>query len=166
MMAGGLAGIAGAYLSVGQIGLFVVGMSGGRGYLAIAAVIFGAWRPGLVLAASLFFGATDALQLRLQAVPGVPREVWLVLALVTATWLVVSVVHRRMAVLSLVALGFGGCLLVIWVLFLVLHPAVKPPADFLIAAPYVFALAALAGVGGRVQAPRALTVPFRRGGPP
>ena len=58
---GALAGMGGAYLSIGELSQFVENMTQGRGYLAIAAVILGRWRPLGVMAAALFFGFTEAL---------------------------------------------------------------------------------------------------------
>ena len=68
LLGGGvLAGLAGAVLSLQQIGTFTDGMTGGRGYMALAAVIVGRWLPLGTLAGCLMFGATEALQLRVQA---------------------------------------------------------------------------------------------------
>lgn len=58
---GALAGMGGAFLSIGEISQFVENMTQGRGYLAIAAVILGRWRPGGVFFAVLFFGFSQAL---------------------------------------------------------------------------------------------------------
>ena len=70
---GVLAGLAGAQLAVGDIGFFTERMSAGRGFIALAAVIFGRWKPLPVLIACLFFGFADAAALRMklhwQAVP-------------------------------------------------------------------------------------------------
>jgi ABC-type uncharacterized transport system permease subunit len=68
LLAGGIfAGLAGAVLSLQQVGTFTDGMTGGRGYMALAAVIVGRWLPLGTLAGCIMFGATEALQLRVQA---------------------------------------------------------------------------------------------------
>ncbi|HEY3283260.1 MAG TPA: ABC transporter permease [Armatimonadota bacterium] len=72
VLAGGaLAGVGGAYLSIGDTGTFIEGMSSGRGFVALAIVIFGRWNPLGVLAASLFYGLMGALQFHVQALGAV-----------------------------------------------------------------------------------------------
>jgi len=70
---GALCGVAGVCLSMAQGNGFLRDMSAGRGYLALAALIFGKWRPWPVLSACLLFAAADAVQARLQGVvlPGI-----------------------------------------------------------------------------------------------
>jgi len=65
---GALAGIAGAYLSTAQNASFVREMTAGQGYIALAAMIFGKWRPVPAMLACLMFGFLDALSIRLQGV--------------------------------------------------------------------------------------------------
>lgn len=60
-MGGALAGMGGAFLSIGELSQFMENMTQGRGYLAIAAVILGRWKPAGVLAAVLLFGFGEAL---------------------------------------------------------------------------------------------------------
>jgi general nucleoside transport system permease protein len=64
---GVLAALGGAYLSIAFLGSFNQGMTAGRGFIALAAVIFGNWRPGLALAGTLLFGFSSALAQRLPA---------------------------------------------------------------------------------------------------
>lgn len=63
---GMLCGLSGAYLTTVYISSYVSGIVSGRGYIALAAVIFGKWKPKGVLLACMFFSFLDALQLRLQ----------------------------------------------------------------------------------------------------
>lgn len=66
LVAGLLTGIAGAYLSTAHSAGFVPNMSAGKGFIALAALIFGKWRPVPVLLGCLLFGFLDAVAIRLQ----------------------------------------------------------------------------------------------------
>jgi simple sugar transport system permease protein len=68
IICGLLVGIGGVYLSVAQTAQFIPNMSAGKGYMALAALIFGKWRPFTALAACLLFGFLDAMAIRLQGV--------------------------------------------------------------------------------------------------
>lgn len=61
LLSGALAGLAGASLSIGLLSRFVHGMTAGRGFIALAAVIFGKWNPLGAIAATLLFGASESL---------------------------------------------------------------------------------------------------------
>jgi simple sugar transport system permease protein len=66
VISGVLAAAGGAYLSIGQSSLFTRGMTAGRGYIALAALILAKWKPIPVLLACLFFGFTEALSIQMQ----------------------------------------------------------------------------------------------------
>lgn len=66
---GVLTGLAGAYLSMTQNGGFVKDMTAGKGYIALAALIFAKWKPVNAMFACLLFGFLDALAIRLQGAP-------------------------------------------------------------------------------------------------
>jgi simple sugar transport system permease protein len=65
MTSGALAALGGAFLSIGFLHTFSQNMTAGRGFIALAALIFGRWRPGLAAAATLLFGFGSALAQRL-----------------------------------------------------------------------------------------------------
>ena len=93
-MGGGLMAMGGAFLSLSQLGAFTHGIIAGRGWVAIALVIFGNWNPAKVMLGSLIFGGTYALQLRLQAMGlqlPIPYETFLALPyIVTIIALVIA----------------------------------------------------------------------------
>jgi len=66
IISGALAGLGGAYFTLQQIGNFLPNMTGGRGFIALAAMIFGRWTPVGAFLASLLFAGADALSGRLQ----------------------------------------------------------------------------------------------------
>lgn len=72
LLSGALAGIGGAYLSIGQSSLFTRNMTSGRGFIALAALIFGKWRPFQTLLACLLFGFTEAISIQMQGVVKLP----------------------------------------------------------------------------------------------
>lgn len=72
LLSGVLAGLGGAYLSIGQSSLFTRNMTSGRGFIALAALIFGKWRPVQTTLACLLFGLTEAITIQMQGVVKLP----------------------------------------------------------------------------------------------
>lgn len=94
MVSGGLAGLGGAVLVCGPLGLFIENVTAGRGWVALALVVFAGWRPLPALAGALLFGLCDAVQLRLQGTAtAVPYEVFLALPYIVT--LIALVVRAR-----------------------------------------------------------------------
>jgi simple sugar transport system permease protein len=92
VFAGLMAGLAGAYLSIGVVGIFNEGITAGRGFIALAAFYFGRNRPWRTAACALLFGFFDAFQIRLQG-RGVPAEL-----VQTLPYVMVIVVLTLMAI--------------------------------------------------------------------
>ncbi|WP_433613494.1 ABC transporter permease [Dactylosporangium sp. CA-139114] len=155
VISGAMAGLGGVYLSTVSSVIFREGQTGGRGYIGLAAMIFGNWRPGgLALGASLF-GYTDALQLRRGS-----ESVHALLILVGALLLALAVWEfvRRNTVVG-VAAGVLGILS-----YVIYFTVDKIPTALVQAAPYITVLVVLALAAQRLRMPAADGKPYRRGG--
>ena len=95
MLCGGLCGLAGAYLALVHVRFFTEGMSAGKGFIALAALIFGRWQPLATASACLLFGSTEALQLRIQALNlQIPYQFLAMLPYVTALLALVGIAGK------------------------------------------------------------------------
>jgi simple sugar transport system permease protein len=75
ILGGVVAGIGGAYFTLGAVGRFEPGMTAGRGFIGLAAMIFGGWNPVGAFGAALVFGFADSLQVKLNILQvGIPQE--------------------------------------------------------------------------------------------
>jgi simple sugar transport system permease protein len=155
VISGGIAGMGGVFLSTVASSIYRQGQTGGRGYIGLAAMIFGNWRPGGLASGALLFGYTDALQLR-----GGSTSVHALLLLVTI--LLVAVVayqawRRRYAMAA--AATVIALLTAVW-----FAASRTMPAEFVQAAPYLTTLVVLALASQRLRPPAADGQPYRRGG--
>jgi simple sugar transport system permease protein len=95
MWGGAMAGLAGGYISLAELGLFFEGMTAGRGWIAIAIVIFGAWSPVRILAGALIFGVIDSLALHVMVVaPQIPFQLLLTLPYILSIVILVIAMKR------------------------------------------------------------------------
>jgi simple sugar transport system permease protein len=92
-VSGMLSGLGGAYLSLGWLNLFSQNMSAGRGFIALAANIFGKWNPAGAFGAGLMFSFTDALQIKLQGV-GIPIQFIQMIPYILTILILASAVKR------------------------------------------------------------------------
>jgi general nucleoside transport system permease protein len=98
VISGMLAGLGGAFLSIGHLKLFTRNMSNGRGWIAIAAAMFGVNHPVGVFLASLFFGFADAFSVRIQNVTDLPPNlVKLLPNLATLLVLIIIALRSKLA---------------------------------------------------------------------
>ncbi len=97
VITGFLTGIGGTFLSLGLLNFFRDNMTAGRGWIAIAVVIFGRWKPTGIMGAALVFGLASAFQMRLQAIGiDVPYQFLLMIPYVL-TMLILIVTYGRSA---------------------------------------------------------------------
>ena len=153
VVSGAMAGVGGGFLALVASSGFVTGQTGGRGYIGLAAMIFGNWRPGGILAGALMFGYTDSLPLR-------SADTIHALLLLVAIGLAVLAVWRFTRRQTTQGVVFGA-LSVAFLLWFLLTDAV--PREFTGMTPYIATLLVLAFAAQRLRMPAADGQTYRRG---
>lgn len=152
---GALAGLAGGFLALVAANGFREGQTGGRGYIGLAAMIFGNWRPGGLLAGAGLFGYTDTLRLR-----GGGESVHALLLLVALLLVAFAVwqyrKHGRKTAFITALLGVG---VAVW-----WFVSDSLPEDLATTTPYVTTLLVLALFSQRLRMPAADGKVYRKGG--
>jgi len=95
IVSGMLASLGGVFLSLGQLNFFVSSMTGGRGFIALAAMILGGWMPFGVLGAGLLFGFADAVQMRLQGLGFLAPQIILAIPYIVTVVVLAGFVRKR-----------------------------------------------------------------------
>lgn len=154
VISGGFAGLAGGFLALVASSTFRDGQTGGRGYIGLAAMIFGNWRPGGLLAGAGLFGYTDTLRLR-----GGGETIHGLLLLVAVGLVLMAIWQlrkgRRVAgsVTAVIGVVIG-----LWYFF-----SDSIPEDLTGMTPYVTTLLVLALASQRLRMPAADGKPYRKG---
>jgi ABC-type uncharacterized transport system permease subunit len=107
LFGGAMSGLGGAYLSLAYTPLWAEGMTAGRGWIALALVVFGAWRPGRVLIGAYLFGSVGVLQLHAQSsgLLAVPSEILSMLPYIATIAVLALLTTRRQQSRAPAALG-------------------------------------------------------------
>ncbi|POM27226.1 Branched-chain amino acid transport system / permease component [Actinomadura rubteroloni] len=154
LISGGLAGLAGAFLVTVAAPIYQDGQTAGRGFIGLAAMIFGNWRPGGLAAGSLLFGYTDAMNVRDggQAVHALLLFV-AVLLVAVAAW---QAWRRSFLAAGLAAVAAAG--LLVWFL-----DSDVVPGELVSFSPHLTTLLVLALASQRLRMPAADGLRYRRG---
>jgi ABC-type uncharacterized transport system permease subunit len=157
LVSGGLAGLAGGFLVLVASNLYRDGQTGGRGYIGLAAMIFGNWRPGGLAAGALLFGYADAVQLRGRG--DVIHAYLLPIGLMLLAWGVWQLVRR------VKGKPFAGVWRIVMALGVLAWYALtqEVPPEFTNMTPYVATLLVLAFSAQRLRPPAADGQVYRKG---
>ncbi|MDN5779743.1 MAG: ABC transporter permease [Humibacillus sp.] len=157
LVSGGLAGLAGGFLVLVASNLYRDGQTGGRGYIGLAAMIFGNWRPGGLAGGAALFGYTDAVQLR--GGGDVVRAYLLPIALALIAWGIWQFRRRRQGKrITGLPMVIAGVLSLAWFLL-----SARVPDEFTGMTPYVATLLVLAFASQRLRMPAADGLVYRKG---
>ena len=154
VISGAFAGLGGAFLAMVASPGFQQGQTGGRGYIGLAAMIFGNWRPSGLLVGSGLFGYTNAMQLR----SGGTSLHALLLGIAIVLLVVMLLQLRGRNVRAGVASGIVAALALTWFL-----STDRVPREFTTMAPYVVTLLVLAFASQQLRMPAADGLPYRKG---
>ena len=154
LISGAFAGLGGAFLAIVAANHYQENQTGGRGYIGLAALIFGNWRPGGLMSGAALFGFADALQLRDS------EAVHALLMLVALAMIIFAIINFRKRKFVTVVIS-----LAISILTVSLYYGIEQlPGQFVTMTPYVMTLLVLSLGTQRLRMPAADGVPYRRGG--
>ena len=168
-LGGALAGIGGAFLVLESVGRFQKLMTTGRGFIALAALIFGKWTSVGALGSALLFGFAEALGVRLQLGDVNELQALALLAgigviVLAGAWAVLKLIrrgddkrrNRTIGILASAGLALiAAALLIDW-------PSIEIPIQFLGLMPYIATVLVLAGFVGRAIPPAAIGKPYEK----
>ena len=154
LISGGLAGLGGGFLAIVAANHYQENQVAGRGYIGLAALLFGNYRPGGILMGAGLFGFADALQLRDSA----SIHALILLIVLILVFLVVRDLRKGKIVKAALTLGFAG--LSLWY-FLAVD---ELPGQLVTMTPYITTLLVMAVASQRLRMPAADGIPYRRGG--
>ena len=155
LVSGAMAGLGGGYLALVAANIYRDGQTGGRGYIGLAAMIFGNWRPGGLVGGAALFGYTDAVQLR--GGGSTVHAMLLLLAVLTVGVGIWQVFRNHRVIKGAVAMAAG---LLVAVLYLATDTV---SGEFTGMTPYVATLLVLALSSQRLRMPAADGQPYRKG---
>ncbi|MFE0423981.1 ABC transporter permease [Streptomyces sp. NPDC058953] len=154
IVSGGMAGLGGAFLSLVTSHIYNEGQTGGRGYIGLAAMIFGNWRPGGLAMGAGLFGYSDALQLR----NGGQSVHALLLVLVIGLIALAIWKYYRKSLVQAGASAVIAALVLVWYL-----GTDTVPTQFVTATPYIVTLLVLSLSAQRLRMPKADGMRYRKG---
>lgn len=154
LISGGLAGLGGGFLAIVAASNYQENQVAGRGYIGLAALLFGNYRPGGLLAGAGLFGFADALQLRDSAAIHA-LLLFIVVILLFVAFRKFKGGKQLSAVLSLASAGFT-----LWFFFAV----DELPGQLVTMTPYIATILVMALASQRLRMPAADGMPYRRGG--
>ena len=153
MISGGFSGLAGAYLVLESSGIYREGQTAGRGFIGLATLIFGNYKPLGIFMGSGLFGFADALQLRSdEAVHGLLVLISLIL-LIFAIKQIIEKKYLNASISILLSIAF-----LIWFLF-----SETVPSEFVYFTPHLTTLIVLSSASQRLRIPQANGKPYRKG---
>ena len=154
LISGGFAGLGGGFLAIVAASNYQENQVAGRGYIGLAALLFGNYRPGGLLAGASLFGFADALQLRDSAA----IHALLLLIFVILLFVAFRKFRSGKNISAVLALGFAAFTL--WFYFAV----DELPGQLVTMTPYIATILVMALASQRLRMPAADGIPYRRGG--
>ena len=154
LISGGFAGLGGGFLAIVAASNYQENQVAGRGYIGLAALLFGNYRPGGLLAGASLFGFADALQLRDSA------AIHALLLLIFVILLFVAFRKLRSGKKTSAVLALGFAAFTLWFYFAV----DELPGQLVTMTPYIATILVMALASQRLRMPAADGIPYRRGG--